>query len=286
MQIKKNPLNIIKYGVFFAKALKKYDVFHCYYKSFIPIISLDLPLLKKLDKKIIMQFCGCDARLCTKQFPNKTMHSACYYYNHNCGSDKDKERFIRLIQKYANYYYVAIPDILDFVPDADYIPYAVDREVLKPKTDPNNEIPLIIHAPTNPLIKGTKYVMEAIKELEKKRLKFKFVKLENVPFDKILDLYKSADIIVDQLLLGWYGTMAAENMALGNTVCSYIRPDLESYAKQCPIINCTPKTLAANLEELITDESLRRQTARKGPDYVARMHDAEKLTKKVARHYY
>ena len=35
----------------------------------------------------------------------------------------------------------------------------------------------------------------------------------------------AADLVVDQLVLGWYGAVAVEAMALGRPVLAYIRED-------------------------------------------------------------
>jgi hypothetical protein len=54
-------------------------------------------------------------------------------------------------------------------------------------------------------------------------------------------IYEKADLLVDQLLAGWYGGVAVEFMALGKPVVCYLREsDLrflpEAMRRQIPII--------------------------------------------------
>lgn len=49
--------------------------------------------------------------------------------------------------------------------------------------------------------------------------------MENIPHDKVHELYEKTDLAVDELLVGWYGAFAVEMMALGKPVVCYIREE-------------------------------------------------------------
>jgi hypothetical protein len=76
----------------------------------------------------------------------------------------------------------------------------------------------------------------------------------------VRQVLEEADLLVDQLLSGWYGGVAVEMMALGKPVICYLRDkDLdfigESMRADLPIIRATPKTIY----EVLKDYLVRRR---------------------------
>jgi predicted glycosyltransferase len=72
-----------------------------------------------------------------------------------------------------------------------------------------------------------------------------------------MERYRHADLMIDQLLLGWYGGLAVECMALGVPVISYVRPsDLRQIPAgmqaDLPVIGADRHTLDAVLKEWLT----------------------------------
>ena len=67
------------------------------------------------------------------------------------------------------------------------------------------------HAPTNKGLKGTSLIREAVKRLQNKGFEFEFVVVEGLSFTKAIKIYKTLDILVDQLFAGWYGGLARAN---------------------------------------------------------------------------
>jgi glycosyltransferase involved in cell wall biosynthesis len=104
-------------------------------------------------------------------------------------------------------------------------------------------------------------------------------------------MYEQADLVIDQLLVGWYGGMAVEAMALGKPVISYIREgDLRfippAMSSQLPIIRATPSTLYDVLSEWLTVR--RQELSRVGSRsraYVERWHDPLWIANRLKREY-
>jgi glycosyltransferase involved in cell wall biosynthesis len=118
-------------------------------------------------------------------------------------------------------------------------------------------VPTVVHAPTHRGAKGTKYILEAVSKLQHEGVGFNFILVEGLPQSEARRLYEHADILVDQLLAGWYGGLAVELMALGKPVICYIREeDLkfipEQMRRDLPTINATPATIYAVLKEWLT----------------------------------
>jgi len=103
-----------------------------------------------------------------------------------------------------------------------------------------SSVPLrVVHAPNHRQFKGTKYLEAAVKELQEEGVPIDLVMVEGMPNDQALELFRTADVIFDQCLIGFHGYFAIEAMALGKPVMCYIR-DPERYLldyQNCPIIN-------------------------------------------------
>ena len=68
---------------------------------------------------------------------------------------------------------------------------------------------------------GTEFVIEACSQLP-----VELDLVEGVPHEQARKRYAKADIIIDQLLVGWHGVFALEAMALGKPVITYLKPDV------------------------------------------------------------
>ena len=53
---------------------------------------------------------------------------------------------------------------------------------------------------------------------------------------ELFSYYKEADIVIDQMIIGWYGLLTVEALAAGNMVVAYIEESLkEQLFPDCPI---------------------------------------------------
>lgn len=90
-----------------------------------------------------------------------------------------------------------------------------------------SEKPLrILHAPNHKTIKGTSYIKKAIDELFAAGYPVELIFLEKRPNHEIIEEISRADIVADQLVIGWYAMFALESMALAKPVICYLREDL------------------------------------------------------------
>jgi len=250
-------LTAVKKTLFVLKVLNKYDILHFHFNSTLPR-GLDFMIWKMLRKKVIMHHRGSDIRY-------------------------KGERWGYL--KFADKILVSTPDLLQWSPSALWMANPVDLKKYTYMGVKETETINIVHVPTCRQMKGTEYVIKASEKLKSEGYRIKLILVENIPYDKVIEYYKQADIVVDQLLLGWYGNVAIEAMALGKPVCVYIREDLESYLPFMPFYNTSPTSLFENLKVLIEDEKLRGELGQKGREYVEKVHDPIKVTEKVIELY-
>jgi hypothetical protein len=268
------------------------------YNYYTRILELrDLPLLKKLGKGIIVTYQGDDARqgdFCLKNFdinPANEVESGYY----SIKSDTHKRFRIKKFAEYADRIYAVNPDLLWVLPPhAQFIPYShIDLRDWQPV---NNEIldsrvPLIVHAPSHRGVKGTHYVLDVISRLKKEGFSLALNLVEGVSHSAARRIYKKADLLIDQLLCGWYGGLAVEFMALGKPVICYIRDgDLkfipEQMREDLPIINATPTTLYEVVREWLTvRKNELSEVGRRGRAYVEKWHDPLKIAARLKADY-
>ena len=146
---------------------------------------------------------------------------------------------------------------------------------------PQHDRPLVVHAPSHPEIKGTKYVLATIRKLQRE-LDFDFRLLTGVPNWKVRDLLSRSDIVIDQLVLPGYGMFAVEAMAAGNAVIGSAVRGFNGFGDDLPIVTSTASTLEQNLRLLIERPDLRRSLAAKGRAYVERHHDHRAVAERFA----
>jgi len=150
----------------------------------------------------------------------------------------------------------------------------------------------VMHAPNHRTGKGTGFFLRAIEELVAEGVAIELVMLERVPNEEILEAILGCDVILDQLISGWYAMFAIEAMALGRPVVCNIRPDLHALyvgaglleSGELPIIDASPRTVKDVLRSLAAMD--RRQLAdlgRRSQEYVRRHHSLEAIGTDFAR---
>ena len=259
----------------------------------------DLPLLKKAGCGIAVTFQGDDARkgdFCRANFKISPAHEVDSEY-YTPASDDDKRRRIERFAKHADKIYALNPDLLHILPSkAEFLPYAnVDLEDWSPPRGAEVQPPKrlrVLHAPTHRGAKGTRHVLNAVRRLQDEdKIDFEFTLVEGLPRAEARRLYEGADLLVDQLLCGWYGGLAVELMALGKPVICYLREgDLKfiptAMREQLPMINATPETIYDVVKEWLTvrRESL-PEVGRRSRAYVERWHDPLKIAARLKHDY-
>jgi len=258
----------------------------------------DLPLLKRAGKGIVVTYQGDDARqgdFCQTHFAISPMLEVEPGY-YTPASDARKRWRIEKFAIYADRIYALNPDLLHVLPvQAEFLPYAnVDLRAWRPALaqEPQAKRLTLLHAPTHRGVKGTRYVLEAVQRLrEHDQLDVELLLVEGVSHAEARRAYHRADLLIDQLLVGWYGGLAVECMALGKPVICYIREeDLQFIPAQMrrdlPIIQATPATLYTVLKEWLTvrrDEL--RKVGQQGRVYVEQWHDPLQIAAKLHREY-
>jgi glycosyltransferase involved in cell wall biosynthesis len=255
----------------------------------------DLPLLRRRGVALFVTFQGDDVRqadVCRARFewaPARELEPTAV----ERGMDSARRTVARRFDRHADGIYYLNPDLAHVLPPrARFVPYAhVDPREWRQEARPANPRPLVVHAPTARSIKGTHHLHAALEALRAEGVEFDLELVEGRTQAEARRVYARADILVDQLMLGWYGGLAVEGMALGVPVISHIRgSDLEhvprAFAQELPIIDATPRSIRDVLRTwLVERRDELPEVGRRGRAFVERWHDPRRVAAVVADDY-
>ncbi|MFB3764138.1 MAG: glycosyltransferase [Methanotrichaceae archaeon] len=274
---------------YFFTCAREYDVFHFHHGLSLLPYWIDLPLLRLMGKKVIMHYWGAEIRRTDIEdkytYPGTSAIEKIYYPPKNIYIIRLKTW---LIDKIVNISLVGDYSLLPYSPRSKVLKQAMDLDNIEFVGSVNGEEPIkIVHAPRERNIKGTEYVLNAVDRLKEDGYNIDFILLEKMDHDGVLDICKTVDIVVDQLLLESYGIFAIECMALGKPVlCRIDEEFLKYYADTpLPIVNSDPDTVYDNLKRLIENPEEREEIGIKGRRFAEEVHDAKKIAKQLLEIY-
>ena len=269
-----------------------FDVFHFNFGSTLVdfrnygIHYWDLPFYPK-NKKIVFTFNGCDARQ-KKRTMERVNISACHErecYGGICNSgrrDRIRRKRIDIASKYAHHLFAVNPDLLYFLPEklSSFLPYSLGNWYeIQPLPYKIGRTLKIVHSTTDRAAKGSNYIIQALENL-KKRYPIEILLVENIPNKKAIEIYKEADIVIDQILSGWYGGFAVECMRMGKPVAVFIReedlrliPSSMAEDLKKAFINIDPFNMERVLAEYLENPQRLYQRSQAGLEYVHKWHD-------------
>ena len=262
---------------------RRYDVYHFHFgRTLIPPRNPDLPLYRARGARVIFHYHGCDVRNRAHMLATHA-RATCTECAPFCIPERQR-RILASAQRFADAELVSTPDLLESAPHASHLPVAADLADY-PVRLPGEKPALVLHAPTNRLIKGTRHVEAAFERLRPRFPDVRFEIVEKVPWHELRERLEQADVVVDQVFMGWYGMVAVEAMAVGKPALCFIRPDFEPRLERCPIVRCEIETLEERLAGLLEDSARRRALGEAGREYVERVHAAPVIARRLIELY-
>lgn len=301
----KTPASVLKRLWFGLTAPLRYDVLHYYFGlSFLcwndfgartALWFRDLQLARTLGRKVFMTLQGCDVRL-SAESARRNRYTPCHEGRCSavatCRATLDRERrfLIDDVLPHVHRTFVLNPELAHFVPGATFMPYAsVDVEAIEPRYPRPAERIVILHAPSDASIKGTAFIVEAVEKL-KARFPIEFVLVTGLKHEEAMRLYARADLVIDQVMAGWYGGFAVETMAMGKPVLCYIREeDLchvpRAMAQEIPVLNAAPHSIESVLSEVLSRPEQLYELGQRSRAYVLRWHNPRTIAEAMIRAY-
>jgi glycosyltransferase involved in cell wall biosynthesis len=235
----------------FLRLVPRYDVFHFYSSVTLVPKSVQFRILHALGKRGVYQYLGSDIR-------GKTREQLAY------GLAADAE----IVSSY---------DAIRWVPHADVVLPGIEVSRIDPAPPSDRLRPVILHAPSSRRRKGTEHIVAAVDGLD---AELRIV--EGLTHEEAFELYREADIVVDQLNAGWYGVFAIECLALGKPVVTFLHDEAvrrteEAYGTKVPLVSATAETLRERLRPLVEDVQLRQRIGAASRAYAEQLHDIDKI---------
>jgi hypothetical protein len=284
-----SPIERIQKAVSFAT---QFDIFQFYFgESLLGSNLADVVWLSRLGKKIFFYFCGCDIRDEKTTIMKYPISGCANCFPKLCS--KNRQLAYEISRDYGKVNFVSTPDLLEFVERSVLLPQVVNFDIIDQVLAETKNIEktkkdslIIAHAPSNRKIKGTDFIFNCIDNLKTKGFNIKLKIIENVPHEEALKLYKSADIAIDQLLVGSYGLLSAEMMALGVPTVVYLREDLlDKYPELPPLINANPNNLENVLINLYENRHKLDYYKIAGFEYAYKYHHPSKIAIQCLEYY-
>lgn len=246
--------------VFFIYSLLAFDVIYIFSAENIltrKLLRFELKVYQLFGKKVVMHFVGGDVRNSDYLYwKNQALVNATNEPEPMLQS-KFQEQVCRLAEAYADHIIVCSPDLFKFFrrKDVRYIPVFLDVNIFTNELNNANDESkapgkvTILHAPSNPGVKGTRYIEKVLTEIGLADKNIEVVLTTGKQYSdsvhppytvtryKLMELLKRSDIVIDQLLIGWYGLQSVEALAAGNVTICQVDESLENYVfPGCPIL--------------------------------------------------
>ncbi len=168
--------------------------------------------------------------------------------------------------------FVTTPDMLDFVPGATLLPLVIDVDRFACASAPLRRVkPVVLHAPSNPRLKGTAVIDRVLTQLHREDL-LEYRRVTTVPNAQMPAYIAAADVVVDQVVMGNVGVLAAETMAAGRLVVAHVGDSVRARTPGLPVLEANPDSLESVIREVCSEPEPHRLLAAHGPAWVRERH--------------
>lgn len=270
-------LSVISKLLIFISVLFRHNVFiFSYGTSFFRY--LDLPILKFFNKKVIFQFHGSDSR---PPYVDGTLIG-----RHSTSDIAKMTRVKKKQMKIINHYADAIIDIptmglfhekkfINWLQIGLTVSITKKPDLISSNSHTKKSV-TILHAPSNPLAKGTAIIEATIKYLAKHGYEIKLIKIDNEPHQKVKEALLACDFVIDQLFADYpMPGFATESAWYGKPtiICGYAKNlwnELLVKDAMPPTLYCHPDELEQSIKKLYEDTPYRLQLGQMAFEFVSR----------------
>jgi len=263
------PFNLPKQLRALAWALPQFDVFHFHAGLTLAPRRLTLPLLRARRKGIVFQSWGSDLRgRSASEVP----------YLKGAGAVIVGSYQTRRLAPRGPW------------PEYDVVPPAIVLRDWEPSPIEPGDVLRIAHAPSKRAVKGTEAVLAAVESLRARGAPVELDLIEGVPNREARLRYAAADVVVDQLRVGWYGMFAIESMALAKPVVVHLDADAaaeteEAFGLELPLVRADEGSLEDVLAGLVEVREQLPELGGRSREYVERVHAHTAVARRVLEIY-
>jgi hypothetical protein len=263
------PYNLPKQLRALAWAVSNFDVFHFHAGLTLAPRRVTLPLLRRRHKGIVFQSWGSDLR---------RRNASEVSYLRSAGAVIVGSYLTRRLAPHGRW------------PEYDVVPPALALDDWEPSPTEPGEILRIAHAPSKRAVKGTETVLTAVESLRARGAPVELDLIEGVPNAEARLRYAAADVVVDQLRVGWYGMFAIESMALAKPVVVHLDEQTaaeteQAFGLELPLVRADESSLEDVLAGLVEVRGELPVLGRRSREYVERVHSHTAVARRVLEIY-
>ena len=183
---------------------------YIWYTGFLLDREYEFEFLKSKNKKIVCMFVGDDIRsiklslaftkkLNIDNFVEYVGSQSSYYLTEKY--DNDKKKIAQIADKYSDLVFNFKLDQISYLEKKQFPwAYMYDKNKFFKNDNKFENIKKIkiLHAPSNPFVKGTPLVRASIKKLELEGYQFDYVELQKMPNEVVLEHLRTSHIVLNQ----------------------------------------------------------------------------------------
>jgi Glycosyl transferases group 1 len=226
--VAKNPLvTVYREIVLFLSVVGRFTIVHSH-AMVMPSWSLwEIPLLRLAGVRFVAHYRGCEARNRARNMalhPHVDICQDCDSHAYACSNWRARlRRFMRI---FADAVLVTTPDMRDFVPTAEQMPFFSHPEFAaapqRPGAPGSREF-VIVHSTGHPGIEGTVAIERAIERLRQRGYRIRWVFLTRVPNEEVVAALREADVAIAKMKMGYYANLTIEAMSMGIPCITYVQ---------------------------------------------------------------
>jgi glycosyltransferase involved in cell wall biosynthesis len=271
--------------------IPRFDAFVFLYGQTITNSRLELWLLRRLNRKILFIYAGSESRppyMDGGMFPGMANDplpptSAVLAATRRC------VRRVAEQERFADYI-ICSPTTAHFLqrPYINWFAMGFPKDLLDlPPSEQRAAGPLrVLHGPSNPLVKGSALIIEAIEQLIAEGCSIELITLQGVSHARVLEELARCDLVVDQLYSDTpLAGLATEAAFFGkpSVVAGYFAKDIEAYlapGQIAPSLFVEPTALKSAIRSLIEDPEARRDLGLRAQRFVRENWSAGKVAER------
>ena len=271
------------------RVVSRYEIIHSHFMVTLSRAGWEWRWLKQMGRRLVIHYRGCEIRdreLNMRLHPLGNICQECDYRPYVCQTPTNVRRR-PLAAAFGDAFLVTTPDMKDFAPAAQHIPFFVTRpDPPLARERPAGAPFTVVHATNHPGIEGSRQIRDAVNAVAARGHAIELVELRGVTHDRVLRELATADVSIGKMKMGYYANAQIESLAAGVPAITFVRPELVTDdLSQSGLILATLDTLATVLEYLVTHpEALaaKRAAARAS---VLRLHDSAAISRQYAALY-
>jgi hypothetical protein len=258
-------LSVLKEMWWVWRVVARYEIVHSHFMITVSRAGWEWALLRQMGRKLVIHYRGCEIR---DRERNMAMHprvnicQECDYRPYVCKTPFNTARR-PLAAQHGSAFLVTTPDMKDFVPTAQHIPFFMTRPDPPKAASRAGRRFKIVHATNHPGIEGSRQIRDAIAALIAKGHAIDFVELNGVTHDRVLAELADADLSIGKMKMGYYANLQVESLAAGVPAVTCIRDEFVTDAiVKSGLILASLDTLETVIEHYLTHpEELARKKA-------------------------